>query len=393
MRVKDLFNELVTPLRGKNSREQRPWEKAARLAGTIVNPGPDVSRLKAEEVVEALRTQVVVAESHVRRLTKLEVSPKHAELYGDHLADVVVVDRAKWALFAAEAMAELFGIEDATPIEDVPDPTDLNGTVETTAVLTFMSQRTLGQFIPNVSARPMAEEGPGKLLLVAPNVLLNQRAMAVDLQQFSLWIALHEYTHAMQFAAAQWLPQYMRDRIENIIRNFDSENSLLESSRALAEAFRGKDSMIDRLLNPLQREEIAKITALMSVLEGHSEVIMDEVPLSVLPAKRTLRRKFNARRAQTNRVKSTVGRVSGLDQKTVQYSTGTRFVQEVKSKVGLAGFNRVFIGPQYLPTTAELESPADWLDRTEKLLDHEQSLREEASANPDTPPADANSAR
>lgn len=393
MRVKDLFNELVTPLRGKNSREQRPWEKAARLAGTIVNPGPDVSRLKAEEVVEALRTQVVVAESHVRRLTKLEVSPKHTELYGDHLADVVVVDRAKWALFAAEAMAELFGIEDATPIEDVPDPTDLNGTVETTAVLTFMSQRTLGQFIPNVSARPMAEEGPGKLLLVAPNVLLNQRAMAVDLQQFSLWIALHEYTHAMQFAAAQWLPQYMRDRIENIIRNFDSENSLLESSRALAEAFRGKDSMIDRLLNPLQREEIAKITALMSVLEGHSEVIMDEVPLSVLPAKRTLRRKFNARRAQTNRVKSTVGRVSGLDQKTVQYSTGTRFVQEVKSKVGLAGFNRVFIGPQYLPTTAELESPADWLDRTEKLLDHEQSLREEASANPDTPPTDANSAR
>lgn len=393
MRVKDLFNELVTPLRGKNSREQRPWEKAARLAGTIVNPGPDVSRLKAEEVVEALRTQVAVAESHVRRLTKLEVSPKHAELYGDRLADVVVVDRAKWALFAAEAMAELFGIEDATPIEDVPDPTDLNGTVETTAVLTFMSQRTLGQFIPNVSARPMAEEGPGKLLLVAPNVLLNQRAMAVDLQQFSLWIALHEYTHAMQFAAAQWLPQYMRDRIENIIRNFDSENSLLESSRALAEAFRGKDSMIDRLLNPLQREEIAKITALMSVLEGHSEVIMDEVPLSVLPAKRTLRRKFNARRAQTNRVKSTVGRVSGLDQKTVQYSTGTRFVQEVKSKVGLAGFNRVFIGPQYLPTTAELESPADWLVRTEKLLDHEQSLREEASANPDTPPADANSAR
>jgi coenzyme F420 biosynthesis associated uncharacterized protein len=181
-------------------------------------------------------------------------------------------------------------------------------------------------------------------------------------------VSLHEYTHALQFAAADWLPSYMRERLETVVRSFDSESSLLEWARALAESLRGRDSVIDRLLNDQQREEIAKITSLMTVLEGHAEVIMDLVPASVLPARRTLRRKFDARRRESKRLVATLGRVSGLDQKSTQYRVGAHFVREAQKQVGVEGFNRVFTAPEFLPTVAELEQVALWVERTDALL-------------------------
>lgn len=368
MQFKEFVKELAAPLVRSRPQPQTSWEKSARLVGTIVNPGPGVSKLKAEEVVSALREQAAVAEKHVRATSRLQPSARHLDLHTDHLADVLVVDRPGWAHYAAKSMADLFGVDEAEPLEGVPDPTDLNGTVETTAVLTFLAQKTLGQFAPNLESTRERGSSPGQLLLVAPNVLVLQRAMAVDLKQFALWVSLHEYTHALQFAAADWLPSYMRERLETVVRSFDSESSLLEWARALAESLRGRDSVIDRLLNDQQREEIAKITALMTVLEGHAEVIMDLVPASVLPARRTLRRKFDARRKESKRLVATLGRVSGLDQKSTQYRVGAHFVREAQKQVGVEGFNRVFTAPEFLPTVAELEQVALWVERTDALL-------------------------
>lgn len=401
MRIGELAKELITPLRrGTSKRPARAWEQSARLAGHIVNPGPDVSRLKAEEVVAALREQSAEAEKHILKTTKLQPSLAHVQRYGDGLANVKIVDRGVWAHYAAKTMADLFGIDNATPVDGEPDPTDLNGVVETTAVLTFLSQKTLGQFVPNMTpagaahvapaddvelqddnAPELEPESPGYLLLVAPNVLLHQRAMAVDLKQFALWISLHEYTHALQFAAADWLPQYMRDCVSRVIRSFESESSLIEWGRALAESMRGRDSMIERLLNDSQRAELAKITSLMTVLEGHAEVIMDTIPAHVVPTRSALRRKFNARRKDTRRITSTVGRVSGLEQKAAQYETGAGFVSTVKRQIGLEGFNRVFISEQFIPTLAEIENPPMWIARTDALLEQraEQSSTERAA--------------
>lgn len=373
MRIGNFLRVLAT--HDRKSSPKTPlaaWEKSARLAGTIVSPGPDVSRMKAIEVVVALRKQSAVAEEHVRKITKLEVSESHRALYGEALAEVQVVDRANWALSAARSMAQLFRIEEATPVDGQPDPTDLNGLAETTAALTFLSQRTLGQFVPNFAKNSFDGShvgSPGQLMLVAPNVLLHQRAMAVDIQQFALWICLHEYTHALQFAAADWLPRYMQERIDTVVRSFDSESSLLEWARALAEALRGRDSMMDRILNEAQREELGKITALMSVLEGHADVMMDLVPAHLLPTRRALRRKFNARRKETNKLASAVNRVSGMSAKTAQYQNGAQFVRDARKLVGVEGFNRVFTGPEFLPSVAELDDAAMWAERTNGLLE------------------------
>ncbi len=125
---------------------------------------------------------------------------------------------------------------------------------------------------------------------------------------------------------------------------------------------------MDSLLNDAQHAQVDRITALMSVLEGHADVVMDAVPLKYLPSKRAMRRKFTARKRDQSKLSTTVGRMSGLDAKTDQYKVGASFVRSAQSLVGTRGFNRVFSGPQYLPTLAELSDASMWVRRTNQLM-------------------------
>jgi len=373
MTFKDVLRELLSRRRSStDTANQDGWEKSAVLAGKIVRPGPDVSRKKAEEVVSVLREQSEVAASLVAGLTKLEPAPEHRAKYGDRLAGVSVVDRANWALWAARGIGEMIGVTTSEPVDGEAEPSDLNSTVEATAVLTFLSQRTLGQFIPftddSVASRTTAAMRPGHLVLVAPNILATQRSMAVDLRDFSLWIAIHEHTHAMQFAAATWLPAYLREHTEALIRGFDSEASLVHWMRAIASSMRGQTSVIEFMLSAEQRDHLDRVTSLMSVLEGHADFIMDRVPRSVIETKRQLRRIMDSRRTNATKSSEMLGRVSGFEAKTQQYLVGAQFVRQVNAKVGIDRFNCVFDGPQFLPTIHELDNVQAWLTRTDALL-------------------------
>ncbi|WP_435298592.1 zinc-dependent metalloprotease [Timonella sp. A28] len=372
--VRDAYRDYRTP---QSSQTNSPWERAARLAGSIVRPGPDVSRLKAEEVVATLREQSSYAMTMVQELAQLTPHPEHAKKHGDVLCDVSIVDRAGWAMWAARGMEDLIGANRAEPIDNEPDPTDVNPSVEITAVLTFLAQKTLGQFIPHQYTGNPNEEGElGNLVLVAPNILATQRSMAVNLTEFSLWVSTHELTHALQFAHAPWLAQYMRDIADELIRGFDSETSLVQWARALSSSARGQQSVIEYMLSEVQHAKLEEITALMSVLEGHADVVMDLIPSSVLPAQRVLRRKFESRKRDLNRTAELFSRVSGLDAKKNQYKVGAQFVRGVRSRAGLESFNRVFIGPEYLPTLDELSSPAQWLERTAHIPGDTQGTEE-----------------
>lgn len=373
MKFKELLGELTAQRRSRpNFAEMSPWERSAVLAGKIVRTGPDVSRKKAEEVVEVLREQSALASTMIGDIAKLEPAPSHRATYGDTLAGISVVDRANWAMWAARGIGEIIGVTTTEPVEDEPEPSDLNSTVEMTAVLTFLSQRTLGQFIPftddSVASSATAALRPGHLVLVAPNILATQRAMAVDLKDFALWIALHEHTHALQFATAPWLTNYMREQSDRLIRGFDSEASLIKWVRGIAATLRGQTSVIEYFLSEEQNAHLDNITALMSVLEGHADVIMDRVPREHLQSKRVLRRKLNARRVTLTRSKELLGRVAGIEAKTQQYLVGAQFVRSVISASSLERFNRVFDGPEFLPTVPELGDAAAWLKRTDALL-------------------------
>jgi coenzyme F420 biosynthesis associated uncharacterized protein len=122
-------------------------------------------------------------------------------------------------------------------------------------------------------------------------------------------------------------------------------------------------SLVEAVQSPAQREILDRITALMSLLEGHADFVMDGVGPSVIPSVATIRAKFQLRRKEASRVEQVVRRLLGVDAKLRQYRDGERFVRGVVELAGMEGLNRVWARADNLPTKTEIADPPAWVAR------------------------------
>ena len=114
---------------------------------------------------------------------------------------------------------------------------------------------------------------------------------------------------------------------------------------------------------PEQRAEMARLTAVMSLLEGHADVVMDDVGPKVVPSVETIRARFEERRKGLGGPDRLLRRLLGLEAKMRQYHDGARFVRAVTDRVGVDGFNAVWTSPDTLPLPAEIQDPSAWVTR------------------------------
>jgi coenzyme F420 biosynthesis associated uncharacterized protein len=234
--------------------------------------------------------------------------------------------------------------------------------LETGGLLAFLSTKVLGQYDINAGGTP-------RLLLVAPNVVHAEREMSVDADDFRLWVCLHEETHRVQFTAVPWLRQHMIDQVHALARDLAPDpkaliGTLEEAARRLPGILRGEGgSLLDLFTTSEQRRKIAALTAVMSLLEGHADVVMDEVGPDVVPTVRTIRERFTARRGGTDPMDRLIRRLLGLEDKMRQYRDGAVFVRGVVADVGMDGFNAVWSSPDTLPSPEEIADPRAWVRR------------------------------
>jgi coenzyme F420 biosynthesis associated uncharacterized protein len=129
----------------------------------------------------------------------------------------------------------------------------------------------------------------------------------------------------------------------------------------------GLGSLIEVVQSPTQREILGRLTAVMSLLEGHADVVMDGVGPEVVPSVGEIREKFQQRRAKgAGRLDQALRRLLGLDAKLRQYRDGAAFTRAVVDAVGMDGFNRVWTSPNTLPTKDEIHEPSAWVARVHK---------------------------
>jgi coenzyme F420 biosynthesis associated uncharacterized protein len=208
-------------------------------------------------------------------------------------------------------------------------------------------------------------------MLVAPNVVAAERELDVPAGDFRLWVCLHEETHRLQFGANPWLAPHLVTRIRALVGGLLLEpgevaERLGRALRDVPELVRGGGSglpLLDAVQTPQQRAALAELTAVMSLLEGHADVVMDEVGPAVVPTVERIRERFTVRRAGRGAVDRLLRRLLGLEAKMRQYADGARFVRDVTGRVGVDGFNAVWTGPDTLPRAQEIADPAAWVRR------------------------------
>src|SRR4029453_5449158 len=169
-------------------------------------------------------------------------------------------------------------------------------------------------------------------------------------------VCLHEVTHSTQFTAVPWLRAHFLAEVAAFVDAGGAVDQMAERLRRalgdMVEVVRNPDSrrsILDLVQTPAQRTVLERITALMTLLEGHAEFVMDGGGPEVVPSGADIRGRVNPRAGGGNPVGKVVRRLLGVDPKLRQYAEGRKFVHEVVSRVGMAGFNRVWESPVTLP--------------------------------------------
>ena len=334
------------------------YDLAIATARRVAPAPPAISWQDAAAVVTELRGLAVQAEEHVREVTGL--TPPGPVL------EATVVDRPGWAAANVEGfkvvlepvVAKLANFPQNALAAAV---TAKVAGVQMGSVLGWLSDKVLGQYEAFT-----AEGTPGRLILVAPNIVATEQRLGVDPHDFRLWVTLHEVTHRTQFTAVPWMHDHVRGEIGALLSatSLDDPTQLLRRLKDVATGLPRGGSLVELLQTPEQRVVLDRVTAFMSLLEGHAEHVMDGVGPAVVPSVRHIRAKFDQRRKERGGLLDRVLRSAlGLDLKALQYAEGKVFVDTCVKAVGMRGFNVVWESPATLPTRAEIRDPMAWVRR------------------------------
>jgi len=169
-----------------------------------------------------------------------------------------------------------------------------------------------------------------------------------------------------------WLGPWLRSQITDYLDSVDLDSGQLgkrvkQVGAALVGALRGLDvvAVLEESMSPDERALLSRLTGVMSLLEGHADVMMDEVGPEVLPTVSTLRERLQQRRTKPSGSEAFVRRLMGMESKLAQYRDGAAFVRAVIDEVGIDGFNRVWAAPETLPSREELHDPSAWVARVQ----------------------------
>ncbi len=227
----------------------------------------------------------------------------------------------------------------------------------------IMSQRVLGQYDPVLSLGPAPQGQSAALYLVEPNIESFARNATAEIEPLRRWLILHELTHAWQFGEHPWLRDHLVAMMDGMIRR-----SLAQASGAIDGKKLSARQVIERLPAAIrtQLRGVAEIQAVMSVLEGYSNFVMHRVGRKHLDNFDELEAAFARRRSQRSLVERLVLAITGINMKMRQYEVGEKFCEAVASAGGVSLLNRVWEGPEMMPTPAELRSPSTWVARAHR---------------------------
>jgi coenzyme F420 biosynthesis associated uncharacterized protein len=341
------------------------WEAVRTIARRRL--GADDAPLGAEARLEA--------EAFYREVL-LRIEPVVAAEIGAQLPQALetpaVIDRREWIDLNLSTFEQLFDRVErimTTAGDDTPGRALARivnrslGNQQLGFLLSFLARKVLGQYdVSLLAASPAAR---GRLHFVEPNIVGTAAAMRLPVDEFRTFIALHEATHAFEFEAYPWLREHFAGLVAESIDQLAADSGGIAGRLRSAMLRRGSGHWLERMMTPAQLATFQRTQALMSLLEGYSNHVMNAAGERLLPGFGQIHDRFERRNQGRSALERAIMRLTGLDLKMEQYQAGERFVDNVIASRDRSFLNRVWAGPDSLPTLDEIRAPARWIARLE----------------------------
>jgi coenzyme F420 biosynthesis associated uncharacterized protein len=362
-------------LYGRRSKRQLiDWSLAVNVALRTCGPLPPLGPAERSTLEDRYRAVLEEIEEPIARYTRT-----HLPLQG---TEVRVLDRPSWIRTNAGNFQELLQpFEDFYQEQARREPAGgaaMSGmsrlalSSQLGVLLGYLARRVLGQYDISLLGREPVDAG--KLYFVEPNIRALETSLALPPDEIRTWIALHEATHAHEFELHPWVRGYLNSTLQEYLRSMVGE--LVESANGgpgvmgglgarLVEGLRDGRNLMQSFMTPEQRVLVSRLQALMALLEGYSNHIMHQVGRGILPHFAEIEARIEARQKQRSPIEQWFLRITGLSMKLEQYALGEAFVRHVVEARGVDFLNRVWAGPEALPSEDELRTPATWVSRVE----------------------------
>lgn len=345
------------------------WNQARGIA-TNMNRGATLTGVERSRLDDYYRGLVAKCVPIVSDYTGIELP--------DTVERTYAFDRVDWINANLDAFKVMLA-----PIEALNPATGGNHTVagalwggvnrtvvsaELGLLLGYLARRVLGQYdLALLGREPVSA---GKLYYVEPNIRAIEQTLGMPREEFRMWLALHETTHAFEFEGYPWVRLYFNDLLEQYFEFLKQDAEHLKQGmrglRVFVERARSgdrADSWIEAVMTPEQRALFSKMQALMCIVEGYSNHVMNAVGKDLLPSYESIAKKFETRQRQRTTAEQLFARLTGLDMKMEQYRLGQRFIDTIAAQRGHDVARRVWDGPESMPTLDEVKNPDRWLAR------------------------------
>ena len=344
------------------------WGLAERVAMTIARPSEQQRPVRTQEV----RPVAERAVAEVLGYTGLEPTAV--------LPPPEAIDRPEWVRANLATFREMSADVESRLAESLRMPEPLRGLIRTLAgtvggaqvglAMGYVARKVLGQY----DVALLGPARPPRLLFVGPNLVEAHGRLGGDRELFLHWIALHETTHAVQFAAVPWLREHLGGLVEELLHGATLGADLSELRRTLRSVLRRPDprrlaeqiregGLVRLVTGPREADLLRRLQAAMAVVEGYCEHVMDAIGAGLDPGYARLRAAVERERRSRGLLDTFIASVLGLDVKLRQYRLGKAFADSVAERSGIAGLNEVWRAPDTLPEPEELEDPERWLAR------------------------------
>ena len=365
--------------------EHVDWDLARRIAVRVAGTEPLYRSYLAEPLRQDFARFVPVAAELVAIETGLETPGEaHAE----------VIDRTGWidaniAAFRRLLQPLLGAAVDPTGAGESAETSRVTrtvGAVELGGVLGWMSKRVLGQYdlLWASDDETVAASGSGAasagtagdtVYFVGPNILITEKRYAFVPAQFRLWLALHELTHRSQFTGVPWLRPHFLQLVNGLVEEAQPDpERVREGLRSLATLRRsgsgqngqdllGEGGLAAVFATDQQRELIAQVGGMMSLVEGHGDVTMARAARGHIPDADRFAVVMHHRRRNVRGMARLIQRLLGIEAKLAQYQAGEDFIAEIEAERGPRAVDRIWERVEHLPSMAEIRDPQAWLER------------------------------